>query len=68
MSKYVKYIKRITLEVDHILLLFVVQILLKLKMSMFLLGSPNEVTKIGCSHFPILRAMNSHVAKWIPGI
>ena len=63
-----KYIKRITLEVDHILLCFVVQIVLGLEMSMLLLGSPNEVTKPGCSHFPILRAMNSHVAKWIHGI
>ena len=63
-----KYIKRITLEVDHILLRFVVQRLLGLEMSILLLGSPNEVRKPGCSHFSILRAMNSHVAKWIHGI
>ena len=63
-----KYIKRITLEVDHILLHFVFQRLLGLEVSMLLLSSPNEVTKLGCSHFPILRAMNSHVAKWIHGI
>ena len=63
-----KYIKMITLEFDHILLRFVVQILLVLEMSMLFFGSPNEVTKLGCSHFPILRAMNSHVVKWIHGI
>ena len=63
-----KYIKMITLEFDHILLRFIVQRILGLEMSMLLLGSPNEVTKPGCSHFPILRAMNSHVVKWIHGI
>ena len=60
-----KYIKRIILEVDHILLHFVVQRILGLEMSMLLLGSPNEVTEPGCSHFPILRTMNLHVAKYI---
>ena len=63
-----KYIKRITLEVNHILLRFVFQILLGLEVSMLLLSSPNEVSKLGSSHFPILREMNSHVEKLIHGI
>ena len=58
-----KYIKRITHEVDYILLRFVVQRLLGLEMRMLLLCSPNEVTQLGYSHFPIFRAMNSHVVK-----